>query len=221
MIEAPTTQEHYARAVLSSSLRVKGDERGDADMLIAAGWCKSKFGAALMRLQAEWDGAERWGIKIPVKPTKRAIMTEAQIKHQPKTEVKDGVKRTVVVRRITSASMEAARLKLEKRYESELHKAVSALKSLPEVAQHLQIKLLMDGHSGELAAPLLLYWLDPRCKVCHGTGIHPKSEKGCGKCREHPGLASVPEGVIGREIFEFLNDCISRAGGEAREYCRH
>lgn len=73
-----------------------------------------------------------------MKLTKRAIMTEAQIKHQPKTEVKDGVKRTVVVRRITSASMEAARAKLEKRYESELRKAVSALKSLPEVAQHLQ-----------------------------------------------------------------------------------
>lgn len=220
MIEAPTTQEHYARAVLSSSLRVKGDERGDADMLIAAGWCKSKFGAALMRLQAEWDGAERWGIKIPVKPTKRAIMTEAQIKHQPKTEVKDGVKRTVVVRRITSASMEAARAKLEKRYESELRKAVRALKSLPEVARHLQIKLLIDGHGGDLAAPLLLYWLDPRCKVCHGTSIHPKSEKGCGKCREHPGLAVVPSGEFGKGVLHYLDDCLKAAGGDVRGYCR-
>lgn len=208
MIEAPTTQEHYARAVLSSSLRVKGDERGDADMLIAAGWCKSKFGAALMRLQAEWDGAERWGIKIPVKPTKRAIMTEAQV------TMRGGIKR------ITSSSMEAARAKLEKRYESELRKAVSALKSLPEVAQHLQIKLLMDGHSGELAAPLLLYWLDPRCKVCHGTGIHPKSEKGCGKCREHPGYASVPGGEAGKEALDFISYCANTAGGEARSYCK-
>lgn len=75
MTEAPTTQERYARPVQSSSLRVEADVRGDADILIAAGWCKSKFGAALMRLQAEWDGAERWGVRTPKKPSKRDIMS--------------------------------------------------------------------------------------------------------------------------------------------------
>lgn len=209
MIEAPTTQERYTRAVQSSSLRVKGDERGDADMLIAAGWCKSKFGAALMRLQAEWDGAERWGIKAPVKPTKRAITSEAQ------------VTMTKGIRKITKESMEAARKKLEKRYEAEMHKAVSALKTLPEVALHLQIGMLLDGEDAELAAPILLYWLDPNCKVCHGTGIQAKSERGCGKCREHPGLAAVPGGDVGKRALELINDCHSRAGGEVRLACRY
>ncbi|MFE1574290.1 hypothetical protein ACFIQG_21205, partial [Comamonas odontotermitis] len=65
MAEIITTQERYAAATQSSSLRVQGENiPGDADYLIAAGWCKSRFGAALMRLQAEWDGAERWGIKV-------------------------------------------------------------------------------------------------------------------------------------------------------------
>ena len=155
MTEAPTTQERYARAVQSSSLRVEADVRGDADILIAAGWCKSKFGAALMRLQAEWDGAERWGVRTPKKPSKREIMSEAQV------TMSKGI------RKITTTSMEAARLKLEKRYESELAKAVRALKTLPEVAAQLQLKLSQGGESADLAGPLLLYWLDSACKTCH------------------------------------------------------
>lgn len=202
MIEAPTTQERYTRAVQSSSLRVEADVRGDVDMLIAAGWCKSKFGAALMRLQAEWDGAERWGIKMPVRPTKRAIMTEAQV------EMKGGV------RKITAASMEAARARLEKRYEQEMGKVMRALKTLPEVARMLQIKLLLDGQSAELAAPLLLYWLDPVCKVCRGTGLQAKSERLCGKCQEHPGRATVPGGAAGKRALEFIECCAGQAGGD-------
>ncbi|UBB18353.1 hypothetical protein [Comamonas odontotermitis] len=210
MAEIITTQERYAAATQSSSLRVQGENiPGDADYLIAAGWCKSRFGAALMRLQAEWDGAERWGIKVPVKPTRRAIISEAQV------TIKKGI------RKITTESMEAARKKLEKRYETELGKVMRALKSLPEVAQSLQIRLLMDGHSADLAAPLLLHWLDPQCKACHGTGLQAQSERGCGKCREHPGLATTPGDEIGKEIISFLNGCASRASGETRSYCKH
>lgn len=213
MTEAPTTQERYAAAVNSSSLRAEADTRGDVDMLIAVGWCKSKFGAALMRLQAEWDGAERWGIRVPVKPTKRAIQAEAQV------TMKDGI------RKITTASMEAARLKLEKRYEAEMAKVVRALKTLPEVAQMLQIKLLMDGHSADLAAPILLYWLDPVCKVCHGRKYQLKrgtvqlSERACGCCAG-AGVAKPPAGELGLEVLGLIDDCMARAGGEARGYCR-
>lgn len=210
MIEAPTTQERYAQAITSTNLRCDTQEgaRGSADLLIAAGWCKSKFGAALMRLQAEWDGAERWGVKTPVKPTKRAIMAEAQV------TMRDGI------RKITKDSMEAARLKLEKRYEAEMRKAVAALKSLPEVALHLQIGLALDGEDAELAAPLLLYWLDPNCRVCRGVGVQPKSERGCGKCREHPGLAATPGGEVGRKALQLITDCVARAGSEVRGACK-
>lgn len=214
MTEAPTTQERYAAATQSSSLRVQGEHvPGDADYLIAAGWCKSRFGAALMRLQAEWDGAERWGIKVPVKPTKRAIMAEAQV------TLKNGI------RKITTESMDAARKKLEKRYESELGKVMRALKSLPEVAQSLKIKLLLDGQDGELAAPLLLHWLDPVCKVCHGRKFQlapcktKLSGRVCGCC-EGVGEVGAPCGEAGQGVLDFINYCALRAGGEVRKSCR-
>ena len=208
MTEAPTTQERYTRAVQSSSLRVEADVRGDADVLIAAGWCKSKFGGALMRLQAEWDGAERWGVKVPVRPTKRAIMAEAQV------TMSKGV------RKITAESMEAARKKLEAYYEAEMRKLAGALKSLPEVITMLELKLLLDGQGAELAAPLALYWLDPVCKVCNGTGLQAKSEKGCGKCREHPGRASVPGGDVGKGLLQLMDDLARAAGWEVKAYCK-
>lgn len=210
MIEAPTTQERYAKAVQTSNLRCDTAEhaRGGADLLIAAGWCKSKFGAALMRLQAEWDGAERWGVKVPVKPTKRAIMAEAQV------TMKGGI------RKITTASMEAARKKLEGYYEQEMRKLAGALKSLPEVITMLELKLLLDGQSAELAAPLVLYWLDPVCRVCHGTGKQRvKTERICGKCQEHPGLAPVPGGEAGRDTLALLDYCAKRAQNEMRKPC--
>ena len=210
MIETTTTQERYAKTIQSSNLRCDTAEhaRGGADLLIAAGWCKSKFGAALMRLQGEWDGAERWGVKMPVKPTKRAIQAEAQV------TMANGV------RKITSQSMEVARKKLESYYEAEMRKLASALKSLPEVRQQLEIKLLLDGCTAELAIPLLLYWLDPVCKVCHGTGLQPKSERGCGKCREHPGLAAVPGGDAGKGLLQLMDDLVRNAGWDVKSYCR-
>lgn len=210
MIETTTTQERYATAIQSSSLRVQADVRGDADMLIAMGWCKSNFGAALMRLQAEWDGAERLGIKVPLKPTKRAIQAEAQMTMKGS------------IRRITTQSMDAARAKLTRYYESEMRKLGAALKSLPEVKRMLQIKLLLDGQGAELAEPLLLYWLDPVCKVCTGQkyqripGAAKLSERACGGCGAQ-GVAKPPFGETGRAMLEFVESCAADAQGSARK----
>lgn len=210
MIEATTTQERYSRAVNTSNMRVQADVRNDTDTLIAVGWCKSKFGAALMRLQAEWDGAERLGIKVPLKPTKRAIMAEAQV------TMKGGI------RRITTQSMETARKKLESYYEAEMRKLGVALKSLPEVAQMLQIKLLMDGYSADLAAPILLYWLEPVCKVCTGQkyqripGTVKLSERACGSCKGD-GVIQPPFGDAGRAVLEFVESCAADAQSSVRK----
>ena len=95
-----------------------------------------------------------------------------------------------------------------------------ALKSLPEVAQSLKIKVLLDGQDGELAAPLLLNWLEPRCRVCHGTALQPNSERGCGKCREHPGLAAAPGGEQGRAILQWLDSVARNSGWEVKAYCK-
>ncbi|KRC18080.1 hypothetical protein [Acidovorax sp. Root219] len=53
-----TVEEAYTRAGTSSSnLKVDPDRRGDADVLIAAGWSPGMLGGALMRLRGEWDSA--------------------------------------------------------------------------------------------------------------------------------------------------------------------
>lgn len=220
MIEAATTQERYATAIQSSHLRVEGEYiRGPMDYVIAAGWCKSKFGAALMRLQAEWDGAER---RVPVKPTKRAILAAAQVKFETKN-YKDtkGRDREKQVRKVTTESRLAAEKRLNEYYENELAKLKRALKSLPEVKRALQLKLLLDGVDAEIAEALLLYWLDPNCKVCHGTGFQPRRPTSiCGKCQERPGKATIPGGEVGKGVLHFLDDLHKAAGGEARSYCK-
>lgn len=51
-----TVEEAYTRAGTSSSnLKVDPERRGDADVLIAAGWSPGMLGGALMRLRGEWD----------------------------------------------------------------------------------------------------------------------------------------------------------------------
>lgn len=53
-----SVEEAYTRAGTSSSnLKVDPDRRGDADVLVAAGWSPGMLGGALMRLRGEWDSA--------------------------------------------------------------------------------------------------------------------------------------------------------------------
>ena len=222
MNEATTIQERYATATQSSSLRVQADVRGDADYLIAAGWCRSRFGIALMRLQSEWDGAERWGVRSPRKPTKREIMAEAQVTFT--TVDKAGKK--AVIRKITTQSMEAARLRLEKRFENEMHKVVLALKTLPAAGLHLSIKMAFDGDAGEdLPARVLLHWLSSTCSACQGRkfqlipGKDVLSERACGCCKG-AGVVPPPGGKAGAEALGYIDDCINFAREQVRKPCR-
>ncbi len=57
--ERPGVEEQYLKASTTSNLRVQADRRGDADVLIAAGWSCRGFGGALLRLHGEWDAAAK------------------------------------------------------------------------------------------------------------------------------------------------------------------
>ena len=59
MNEPRTIEESYTSAGNASDLTVKAEQRGDADVLIAAGWTPGLLGGALMRLHSEWDGAAK------------------------------------------------------------------------------------------------------------------------------------------------------------------
>lgn len=55
----PDVDELYISASHTSNLRVEAERRGPGDVLIAAGWSKSRVGMALLRLMSEWDGSAK------------------------------------------------------------------------------------------------------------------------------------------------------------------
>ena len=66
-----TIEEKYTSATHASDLKVEAEKTGAADVIIAAGWCKSHLGSALLRLHSEYDGAS--------KPPGRATHTDVMI----------------------------------------------------------------------------------------------------------------------------------------------
>lgn len=210
MSEAPTTQERYAAATQSSHLRLDARVTGDADYLIAAGLSKARFGAALMRLQSEWDSSPR---RIPRRPTRREIAWAAQ------KSLGRGITK------VTKETSEAARKKLEATYQSEVALLSASLRSLKEVRQHLAVKLLMDGMSDESVTQTVFGWLDPVCPFCSGRKFQlvkwSESELsdqicgGCGGTGERP-LADEIE----RAARAYMSECIGYAqDGIKKEAC--
>jgi len=57
--ESRSIEESYTSAGNAADLTVRPDQRGDVDVLIAAGWTPGLLGGALMRLHSEWDGAAK------------------------------------------------------------------------------------------------------------------------------------------------------------------
>lgn len=216
MIEAPTTEERYAGATRSSSLRVEADKPGDADYLIAAGWSKSRFGAALMRLHSEWDAAERRGCQIPRQASRKQI---AKLAREIATREKS--------KDVCSEHSSAARQQLEAGFLSELKETMRMLKMLPEVRLHLALKLALDGNpqAEPLCAPILLHWLKPTCPACSGRKFQLKpwadelSENVCGGCGGS-GHASTPGGEEGKALLKYMEDCLGVARQSIKQRIR-
>ena len=67
MLNRMNAEERYTRAVQSTNLRVSTETtRSDVDVLIAAGWSRSRMGQSLLRLAGEYDGAARSGRDTPM-----------------------------------------------------------------------------------------------------------------------------------------------------------
>ncbi|TQL83095.1 hypothetical protein [Delftia sp. HK171] len=201
MSEAPTTQERYAAATHSSNLRSSADTVGDADYLIAAGLCKARFGALLMRLQSEWDAS---ACRIPSRPTRRDIARAAQ------KSLGKGITK------VTKESSDAARQRLEATYSSEKAMLSQRLRSLSAVRRHLAIKLLLDDLPDESVTDIVLRWLDPACPVCQGRGKQLQkwsetelSGDACGCCS---GSGKKPEGNdTERLALSYMSACVGDA----------
>ena len=188
--EARTVEESYTSATNSSDLRVEADRRGDADVLIAAGWSMSRIGSALLRLHSEFDAVAHPRLATP------AQFTSAGADHDAR-----------------SAGARAA-------HAHNVHETalmLGRLKAMPCVREQLTIQALKwniaDGQ--EVAAKLVQWWLSQVCPACNGTkyeqvaGTGRLSAKACKSCRGS-GLAPIPCGDAGRRLANFMDDCLQR-----------
>lgn len=201
-------EENYLAAGNTSNLRVQAEYRNDADVIIAAGWNKSRTGMALLRLHSEWDRANK-----PRKPTTEAIHALAAT--MPEVLKRDNG----TVQQLTkSRRHEMARAQAQAWYMGEMGAAVGKLLSLASVRE--QLSLFVSKASIEDAAEkvpaIIAYWLDQTCHQCHGlkflrvAGTPALSTKTCRACGGS-GAAPVPHGQDGRRIANYMDDCVSNA----------
>lgn len=191
-----TVDQQYTSAAHSSNLSVQADRRGDADVMIAAGWSQSRIGMALLRLHSEYDGMPR-----PRKMTQSAIEAYAMTLYGPPAL------------RIKHAQDDAARW-----YQHELCLMLGRMKSLPSVREQLAIeaaRFCVDDAAG-VAVAVLVWWLDKTCPVCHGQkrevieNTPVLSDTVCPSCRGS-GERTLPHGDVGRRVANLIDDSLYAA----------
>jgi hypothetical protein len=100
------------------------------------------------------------------------------------------------------------------RHQARLMEALGGLKSAPFVRDVLTWWIRHDGFEAgvHIVAPVLLWWLQPRCHVCHGTkkriarDTNRATNQQCPACRGR-GEANVPYGGPGRRVLALIDEC--------------
>lgn len=214
-------EEAYQVAGNSSDLRVEGDVRGDADLMIAAGWSDSRVGIALLRLHSEWDRAEK-----PRKPTPEAIKALAAsllVTRRPAFVISPERMDEHLNRMRLAWCQEEARRQAQDWYMREMAKLVNKLKSLPAVRQGLTAYVPKWGIAeASLKVPAVIaYWLDQTCHHCNGlkfakvANAPALSTKACRACNGS-GIAPVPHGQEGRRVANYMDECLQKGRDSIR-----
>ena len=183
--EQRTVEEAYASAMSSTNLKLDPSTHGDADVLIAAGWSPSRIGAALIRLQSEWDSAahprtlQRADFE---KPGARDLADKAHAQHLANT-----------------ANEQEARLLFAK------------LKTLTTVQTLVAYEFRDWGTTNpvEKSSAIVRWWLQKHCEACNCTGFVLKTGKACKRCAL--GEKRPPLGEEGKRLANFMDDCVHAA----------
>jgi hypothetical protein len=223
--EKPQVGEVYASACGSSNLQIGNDStiRTPGDIVAAAGMNKHRAGLALMRLRTEWD-----------RSAKPKAMTAAQVealartlKVEPSTSAHAGFVReesTAGVRfrlPLVIAHEQAAAW-----CEHEQRLLLQNLKTMPLIRDALTHWLVAE-EGRHVVAQVLLWWLDPKCAICGGSGLRVVAGTGgrsagklCGECKGKSLVAGerrIPHGGVGRRLVSYINECVGHAQRELRE----
>jgi hypothetical protein len=216
----PTTDEKYGRAVHARNLKVERDHTRSniADILIAAGWSRGKLGVALMRLQSEWDGAEK---PRRLSPDAVRVLATKMPRQVPLVLSEAGLRARNIrgfVAGELDAAHEAAKLTADEWHSIELGFLFQKLKTLPEVRERMSdYAWLSDMESPDVkAAALIAWWLHHVCPSCGGNkwllipGTNRQSGRPCLKCRGS-GETSIPWGIEGRQLLAEMEESIRGA----------
>lgn len=227
-LDRPTTAERYTRATNSSDLSVASRQRGDVDLLIAAGWAGDTLGVLLYRLRSEFD-AEKGALEMARTEARRLRNDASSLAKRINyvTNAEDAAK----LRDAIDVLQEKARTTAQT---ARLMSLIN-LKTLAETKQALgrfaciaatrKRFMRSDADVCKLVGRMLEAWLDPTCPHCHGVGYigaysaHSKP-KPCPHCRD--GQRSI---VIGRDLAErtfakFLGATIDRRLSHVDEQIR-
>lgn len=205
-------EEAYQVAGNSSDLRVEADLRGDADLIIAAGWSPSRVGMALLRLHSEWDMAAK-----PRKPTPAQIAALALTipTHLSVGSDKDGWRKVPLsnTERYAMAVKQAGEW-----HARETLNLIGKLGSLRAVRKQLVDYVPKWGiQEASVKVPAIIaYWLEQTCRTCHGlkflqvANTPALSAKACRACHG-TGIAPIPYGNEGKRVANYMDDCVQRA----------
>ena len=207
----PTVEERYTSAVNTSNLKVEADRSNVADVLVAAGWSRSKLGAALQRLHSEWDGSEK-----PPKPTALAIsQLEASLPLPVIPAEVTGRERAAQQAANVRERAKLAQATATKWHVHDLGLLFQKLKTLPEARERLTFWARaygMDDAAAKVAA-VLSFWLDHTCRTCHGAkwelipGTNRHSSRACKACKGR-GEMALPHGLEGRRIESEITEAV-------------
>lgn len=211
--EGRGVDEAYASAAGSSNLKSEAECRDDTDILRAAACNQSRLGAALLRLYTEWDRAEH-----PKAPTRAQI--DALFITMPQFD-EDGAR--IPNKRRHEMAQETA----WGWYIGELEFLMRKLKALPFVRRQVVLAAEAEGWPNPAAqAPEVLgWWLFKICPVCHGERWQVAGRTGrltgraCMKC-QGTGHTKTPHGNAGRDMAQWLDDCLSAARDSIKKRLR-
>lgn len=210
--EPRTVEESYTVACSTSDMRVEAERRGDADVIIAAGWSPSRLGGALRRLHGEWDMVEH-----PARPTRGQI--EVLMSTYPVDE--NGHPNA-------KARSNMAKEQAFGWYANELSMLLGKLKSLPGVKRELIAVVSAWGmqDAGMKASEVLGWWLHQGCPVCNKTKweIVPNTNRQSGRsCRacQGSGITPAPHGQDGKRIAKYLDEAKDASLGSIQRRLRN
>ena len=220
--ERPTIAERYSTALAAGSTRIAA-RASSGDVVLAAALQGNRLGAALLRLQAEYDGVrvnlERAGaIKARNVEHARELLKRAQEYERKARDAERehlGVEAAVFMRQAQRLHAEA--LAVPKRTPDEVKSSrvfiLIELKTLTEAKQRVGALALAMSEKRKrpiepelvlkLAGQVLDVFLDPNCHECDGTGKSGSAYLGEveRQCRVCKGVGHRRD-IIGRGVSE-------------------